>query len=90
MPIPENSQIFDVDIVFGRDALISIESVLEKFPFWVNMVDYDVCVKLMAGSKYCNFKMLVRELEKLFSLRPNIETWLQLSSRLHRDRKENI
>ena len=42
--VPEDAEVFDVDVVCGLDALVSVEAVLDQITRWVDIVEDSVSV----------------------------------------------
>lgn len=59
IPIRDYAQILDVDALFGPDALISVQSILDKRPVRVKAVKDHVCIGLVARGKDHNLVVLV-------------------------------
>ena len=78
----EHSKILDVDALLGLPAMASVESVGNEFLLWVEMVEHDVRVTLMAGCKDDNLAELCQFLQESDSVWPDVDPCINfLSSR---------
>ena len=70
--------------------MLSVYPVLDILVFRVDVVDNDICVPLMTGSKHNHFEVLVNQFQHLPRVWPDVESRLQDFSRHERDIKIHI
>lgn len=65
------SQIFGKDILMNLNAIFAIESMSNQLSIWINLIQHNIRITLMTGSKCNNLKMLGHSLQKTYGKWPN-------------------
>lgn len=80
IPICNNPKIFYIDSVYNY-ATLPIQSVLNKIFVWIQVVEYSICVALMAGSENRYLEMTASFLQAFTGIRSNIQSGIHNFSR---------
>jgi len=75
--VPEDAEVFDVDVIRSLDALVSVEAVLYQITRWVDKIEDSVSVAWIWGCEHTNFEVFVRILEYILRVRPDVEACIQ-------------
>lgn len=86
----DNSQVLDVNIISCFDTAIPIESMLEKFSSWVNIVKNDIGIPLVRCSEDHYLIVLVHLLEHFLAIRTYVETCVDNFARCCIDLKPDV
>jgi len=71
--VANDSQVLDVDTVFGANAVVAIEAVLDELALRVEVVQDHVCVGLVARCEDDDLVLLVRFLQALQGVGTNVD-----------------
>ena len=76
--------------VFGENAAVAVESVLNEFAVRIEKVEHDVGVRFVRRREHNHLEMLVGAAETLYSVRPHVDSCLKTLAVLERNRKDEL
>lgn len=74
--ISNNSQVFNIKPFFGKYAMLTIHSKLNKFSIGINIVKNSIGVSLMRCSEHHDLEVFISFFKTLHHIRSNIDTSL--------------
>ena len=76
MPIGYDPQILNIYPLLSADAVISVQPILDKFPFRIEMVEDYISICFVTRSKHYHLVVLICLFKALDSIGPNINSGL--------------
>ena len=72
--VGDDPQILDIDTLIGSDAVVSVETILNKLPLRVKVIKYNIRIGFVTGCEYYNLVGLVGLLEAFQSVRSDVDS----------------